>query len=62
MAAKIEFNVTLWVESEAKCLEVRDRLGPIFDAWIEEGLIESDATAFVIRQIDRARRWWRGNE
>ena len=62
MAASVEFNITLWVESEATCLEVRERLGPIFDDWIEEGLVESDACGFVIRKINRARVWWRGNE
>jgi len=62
MAASVEFNITLWVESEAKCLEVRERLGPIFDDWIEEGLVESDSCGFVIRKINRARGWWRGNE
>ena len=61
MAAQIEFNITLWVESEAKCLKVQERLGHIFDEWIEEGLIESDATSYVVRKIDRRRAGERGN-
>tara|TARA_Y100001951_G_scaffold82417_1_gene70869 strand:+ start:463 stop:645 length:183 start_codon:yes stop_codon:yes gene_type:complete len=60
MAALIEFNVTLWVESEAKCLEIQERLGLIFDEWIEEGLVENDATSYVIRKMDRRRGGRRG--
>ena len=62
MAANVEFNITLRSESEATCLEVQDRLGPSFDDWIEEGLVESDSTSFVVRKINRARVWWYGNE